>query len=437
MLPHEAAFRGRGETIPVPDALSPAAVATPAAAVPDPGPAARSPFVRLTELLADLAPGKPALSLAVGEPRHAMPGFVGEVLAGHLDGFGRYPAGKGLPEFRRAASDWFARRYALARAPDPEREVLVLNGSREGLFFAALMARRLLSPRKHARIGARAPTVLLPNPFYAAYGAGAEAAGCESVDLPLPAGGGWLPDLDALTPDLLDRSVALYFASPANPQGTIAPRAYLERLVTLCRAHEVMVFADECYSEIWLGEAPPTGILEVAGPDFGGVVAFNSLSKRSSLPGLRCGFCAGEAHFIEAFADFRNVAAPQVPEPLQWVGIAALGDEAHVNERRDLYRAKFDLADAVLGGHFDYQRPDGGFFLWLNVAGLRSDRFSAGEEAARLLWRREGLRTVPGGYLCRSGADGRNPGADYLRIALVQDLATTQEALPRLLAGLS
>ncbi|WP_454684063.1 aminotransferase class I/II-fold pyridoxal phosphate-dependent enzyme [Ancylobacter moscoviensis] len=405
--------------------------------VSDPGPAARSPFVRLTELLADITPSRPPLSLAVGEPRHAMPGFVGDVLAAHLDGFGRYPAGKGLPEFRRAAADWFARRYALARAPDPEREVLVLNGSREGLFFAALMARRLASPEKRARIGARPPVVLLPNPFYAAYGAGAEAAGCESADLPLPAGGGWLPDLDALTPDLLDRAVALYFASPANPQGTIAPRAYLERLVALCRAHEVLVFADECYSEIWLGEEPPTGILEVGGAGFPGVVAFNSLSKRSSLPGLRCGFCAGDARFIEAFADFRNVAAPQVPEPLQWVGIAALADEAHVSASRDLYKAKFDVADRVLGGHFDYRRPDGGFFLWLNVAHLGGKDRGGGEAAARRLWQREGLRTVPGGYLCRSGADGRNPGADYLRIALVQDLATTEAALPRLLAGLS
>ncbi|WP_428031883.1 aminotransferase class I/II-fold pyridoxal phosphate-dependent enzyme [Ancylobacter sp.] len=423
--------------MPVPDARFPHAPAPPAGATPDAGPAARSPFVRLTELLADLAPGKPALSLAVGEPRHAMPGFVGDVLAAHLDGFGRYPAGKGLPEFRRAAGDWFARRYALPRALDPEREVLVLNGSREGLFFAALMARRLLSPHKRARIGAQEPAVLLPNPFYAAYGAGAEAAGCVSIDLPLPVDGGWLPDLDALTPQMLDRSVALYFASPANPQGTIAPRAYLERLVALCRAHEVMVFADECYSEIWLGATPPTGILEVAGADFAGVVAFNSLSKRSSLPGLRCGFCAGDARFIEAFAEFRNVAAPQVPEPIQWVGIAALADEAHVNESRDLYRAKVDIADEVFGGHFDYQRPDGGFFLWLNVAGLCTATRSAGEEAARKLWQREGLRTVPGGYLCRTGAEGRNPGADYLRIALVQDLATTQEALPRLLAGLS
>lgn len=398
----------------------------------DAGPAARSPFVRLNELLAGITPDKPALSLAVGEPRHAMPDFVGSVLAAHLDGFGRYPAGKGLPEFRRAASAWLTRRYALSRAPDAEREVLVLNGSREGLYFAALQARRLLSPAKLARIGNAQPSVLLPNPFYAAYGAGAEAAGCESVALPLPADGGWLPDLDALSPALLDRAVALYFASPANPQGTIAPRAYLERLVALCRAHEVMVLADECYSEIWLGDVPPTGILEVAGPDFDGVVTFNSLSKRSSLPGLRCGFCAGDARFIEAFGDFRNVAAPQVPEPLQHVGIAALADEAHVIASRDLYRAKFDVADAVLGGHFDYERPDGGFFLWLNVAGV-----GGGEAAARLLWQREGLRTVPGGYLCRSGPDGRNPGADYLRVALVQDIDITREALPRLLVGLS
>jgi aspartate/methionine/tyrosine aminotransferase len=414
----ETRLKGADETIP--------------AAVPDPGPAARSPFVRLTELLAGITPGKPALSLAVGEPRHAMPDFVGGVLAAHLDGFGRYPAGKGLPEFRRAAGEWFSRRYKLPRALDPEREVLVLNGSREGLFFAALMARRLISPKKRAMMGRSEPVVLLPNPFYAAYGAGAEAAGCESVDLPLPPGGGWLPDLDALTPDLLDRAIAIYFASPANPQGTIAPRAYLERLVKLCQAHEVLVFADECYSEIWLGEEPPTGILEVAGPDFEGVVAFNSLSKRSSLPGLRCGFCAGDARFIEAFGEFRNVAAPQVPEPLQWVGIAALADEAHVIASRDLYKAKFDVADAVLSGRFGYERPDGGFFLWLDVASV-----GGGEEAAKKLWQREGLRTVPGGYLCRSGADGRNPGADYLRIALVQDLATTQAALPRLLAGLS
>ncbi|MDF2995396.1 MAG: aminotransferase class [Xanthobacteraceae bacterium] len=393
----------------------------------DAGPAARSPFVRLAELLSDIAPAKPALSLAVGEPQHAMPDFVGAVLAANLPGFGRYPAGKGLPSFRKAAADWMARRYALPRPLDPEREVLVLNGSREGLFAAAILARRLASPAKQ-----KAPLVLLPNPFYAAYGAGAEAAGCESVPLPLPASGSWLPDLEALTPALLEATVAIYLASPANPQGTIAPRDYLARLVALARAHQVMVFSDECYSEIWLGDEPPTGILEVAGPDYANVVAFNSLSKRSSLPGLRCGLCAGDATFMEAFAEFRNVAAPQVPEPVQHVGIAALADEAHVIASRDLYKAKFDLADRLLAGRFGYSRPDGGFFLWLDVSAV-----GGGEAAAVRLWQREGIRTVPGGYLCRSDAAGRNPGVNYLRVALVHDLATTEDALTRLVAGLS
>lgn len=418
------------ETVPLPAAPRNVS-ANLAPAVPDPGPAARSPFIRLNELLADITPGKPPLSLAVGEPRHAMPDFVGEVLAAHLDGFGRYPAGKGLPEFRSAAAAWLARRYELPRPLDAEREVLVLNGSREGLFFAALQARRLLTPAKEAAIAAKGPAILLPNPFYAAYGAGAEAAGCESVPLPLPASGGWLPDLDALDADLLARTIALYFASPANPQGNIAPRAYLEKLVAIARAYDILILADECYSEIWLGSTPPTGILEVAGPDYKGVVTFNSLSKRSSLPGLRCGFCAGDAAFMAAFAELRNVAAPQVPEPLQWVGIAALADEVHVTASRDLYRAKFDIADQVLTGRFGYERPDGGFFLWLDVTAA-----GGGEAAARELWRREGIRTVPGGYLCRSDARGNNPGANYLRLALVQDLATTQAALPRVVAGL-
>lgn len=417
--------------VPLPTQNAPDDSPPPDALRPDPGPAARSPFIRLNDLLAGIEPGKPALSLAVGEPRGVIPPFVGEVLARSLDGFGRYPAGKGLPEFRAAAAKWYARRYALPRPLDPEREVLVLNGSREGLFFSALLARRLLPPTKARAVEAGGAAILLPNPFYAAYGAGADAAGCESVPLPLPASGGWLPDLDALSPELLARTVAIYFASPANPQGTIAPSAYLERLVALARAHEIMVFADECYSEIWLGDTPPTGILEVAGPDYAGVVSFNSLSKRSSLPGLRCGFCAGDGAFLAAFAELRNVAAPQVPEPLQQVGIAALADEAHVEASRAAYRAKFDVADQLFAGRYGYERPDGGFFLWLDVTSI-----GGGEAAAKQLWRREGLRTVPGGYLCRTGADGRNPGADYLRLALVQDLATTRAALPRVVSGL-
>src|SRR5690606_10463510 len=183
--------------------------------------------------------------------------------------------------------------------------------------------------------------------------------------------------------------------------------------------------ADECYSEIWLGDAAPAGVLEVAGKEFNGVVAFNSLSKRSNLPGLRCGFAAGDADFLAAFLEFRNVAAPQVPVPTQHVAVEAYADEVHVEENRRLYRAKFDLADRILGERYRYRRPDGGFFLWLDIEG-------DDETAARELWRMSGLRVVPGSYLGHTNADGTNPGAGYVRAALVDDLDTTAQALRRL-----
>lgn len=386
----------------------------------------RSPFVRLADLLASITPARPPLSAAVGEPQHAMPDFVRAVLDDAIQGFGRYPRAEGLPAFRTAAADWLGRRYDLVRPVDPQREVLVLNGSREGLVSAAQVARR----RGPERDGA--PVMLLPNPFYAAYAAGAELAGCEPVVMPTTRDSGWLPDLDALDPALLARAVALFLASPANPQGAVASRDYLARLLARTRAHGVWLFSDECYSEVYLGDEAPPGILEVCEGDFSGVVAFNSLSKRSSLPGLRCGFCAGDAEFLRDFLSLRWVAAPQVPEPMQQVAIAALADEAHVEASRALYRAKFDLADQMLAGRFGYERPAGGFFLWLDVS-----QVGGGEAAALRLWRTQGLRTVPGGYLARRGADGLNPGEAYLRVALVQDLDTCAEVLQRLIAGLS
>src|SRR5499425_759404 len=189
----------------------------------------RSPFVRLRELLADIPPGKPAISLAVGEPQHAVPSFVGPVLAAHLAEFGRYPMNKGLEEYCHAVSGWLSRRFDLPRPIDPEREVLVLNGSREGLFLAALAAERWVNGR------AGRPAILMPNPFYGAYEAGATAAHCEAVYLPATAANGFLPDLDSLTDDLLRRTVAFYLASPANPQGSVADPAYFKRLVDLAQ----------------------------------------------------------------------------------------------------------------------------------------------------------------------------------------------------------
>jgi aspartate/methionine/tyrosine aminotransferase len=381
----------------------------------------RSGFVRLTELLAGIEPGKPPINLSVGEPHHPMPDFVGPALAQNLDGFGRYPMTRGIDPFRVAVASWLDRRYRLERTVDPEREVIVLSGSREGLFLAAITARRYTLDR-----GER-PAILLPNPFYMAYFAGARAAGCEPVALPATRSTGFLPDYDAVPDELLRRTVAIYLCSPANPQGAVLPRATLDRIVARARAAGAMIFVDECYSEIWLGDAPPTGVLEVAGKNFDGVVAFNSLSKRSSLPGLRCGFAAGDPDFLAAFMELRNVAAPQVPAPVQHVAIEAYGDETHVDENRRLYRAKFDLADRILAGRYDYRRPGGGFFLWLDVREFGDD-----ETAAREFWRKSGVRVVPGSYLGHTNADGGNPGAGYVRAALVDDLASTEQALHRL-----
>jgi N-succinyldiaminopimelate aminotransferase len=385
---------------------------------------ARSPFVRLAELLADVKPGKPVVNIAVGEPQHPIPPFVGPVLAAHLNDFGRYPANPGTERFRAAAAGWLNRRYRLARPVDPVTEILVLSGTREGLFLAAIAAKR--------HIGARPgrPAMLIPNPFYAVYAAGAIAADCEPVYLDATAANGFLPDLDALSSDLLARTVAVYLASPANPQGSIADKDYLARLVALARRHGFMVFADECYSEIYWKDAPP-GTLEVAGPDFANVAVFHSLSKRSSLPGMRIGFVAGDKRFIKPFLDLRSVAAPQVPVPAQEVAIAAYADEAHVEENRALYRAKFDLADQIIGNRYGYKRPPGGFFLWLDVS-----RHGGSEGAAVTLWKDAGLRVLPGNYAARAQADGSNPGDGYIRIAMVQDRETTAEALHRLVAVL-
>ena len=380
----------------------------------------RSPFARLTELLTPYQPGKPLIALSLGEPQHPLPGFVGPVLANHIVDFGRYPIAKGIEPFRRAAANWLGNRFSLPRAVDPESEILVLNGSREGLFFAAITAARFVSPRQGR------PAILLPNPFYPAYGAGARAAGCEAIYLPTPRSNGFLPDLDSLDDATLARTVAIYLASPANPQGAVASPDYFTRLINLAGRFGFMVLSDECYSEIYTREAPGS-ILECAGPDFANVVAFQSLSKRSNLPGMRVGFAAGDKKFLSMFHELRNVAAPQVPVPLQHVAVAAYGDEAHVEENRRLYRIKFDLADQILGNRFGYFRPAGGFCVWLDVSA------QGGDEAATVkLYEEGGVRVVPGSYLARKQADGSNPGTGYIRLALVQDSETTAEALHRL-----
>jgi N-succinyldiaminopimelate aminotransferase len=384
----------------------------------------RSPFARLTDLLKGLEPGKPLINLSLGEPQHPVPDFVGPVLSKHATEFGRYPIAKGIEPFRRAAATWLGTRFDLPRPIDPETEVLVLSGSREGLFFAAIAAARFVGQRPGT------PAILLPNPFYPAYAAGTDAAGCERVLLPTTPDNGFLPDLDAIDEATLARTVAFFLASPANPQGAVASPAYFRRLKQLADRHGFIVLSDECYSEIYTGAAPGS-ILECAGPDYANVAVFQSLSKRSNLPGMRVGFVAGDKKFLTRMHELRNVAAPTVPVPLQHVAVAAYGDEAHVEDNRARYRIKFDLADQILGSRFGYKRPAGGFCIWLDVSA------HGGDEAATVkLFTEGGVRVIPGSYLARRQPDGSNPGAGYIRVALVQESEITAEALHRIVGVL-
>lgn len=386
-----------------------------------------SPFVRLAALLEGMSPGEPVIDMTVGEPRHPLPDFVAAVLAEATALFGKYPPIRGTDALRQAIGEWLGRRYpVLAGKIDPERHILPLCGSREGLFSAVFpaLARKATVPR---------PAIFIPNPFYHTYSASAEAAGCEPVFLPAPAESGFLPDLSDVPEADLDRAVALFLCSPSNPQGAVADETYIAHAIRLARQHNFMLFADECYAEIY-AETPPTGSLEVAvraTGDFANVVSFQSLSKRSNLPGLRSGFAAGDSDFIAALGSFRNVVGPQMPLPIQHVSVALWQDEAHVEANRDLYRVKFDAASRILDGRFGYQRPAGAFFLWLDMSA-----HGGGEAAAKTLWKQCGVKLLPGRYLARDRAEGENPGAGFVRVALVDDLATTEEGLTRMVAGL-
>jgi N-succinyldiaminopimelate aminotransferase len=369
-------------------------------------------FPRLRTLLAGTRPGGPELAMTIGEPQHPVPFQVAKLVGRHVAEFGRYPPNDGAPELLEAIAGWIARRHGVT--VDPATRILALNGTREGLFAAALA----LSPED--KRGAR-PVVLVPNPFYQAYGAGALAVGAELVPVPATAATGFLPDYAALPPALLDRVTLAYLCSPANPQGAVASEAHLARLLALAERHDFRLLCDECYSEIYRDTPPPGALAAAAGADPERVVVFNSLSKRSSVPGLRSGFAAGGPRSIAAMKRLRAYGGAPLPLPLQRAAAALWSDERHVGMNRTLYAAKFTVADGVLADFPGYARPEAGFFLWLRVGD--------GEAAALRLWRETGVQVLPGAYLGRATAEAPNPGEGYIRVALVADTAAVERGL--------
>ena len=369
-------------------------------------------FPRLRKLLDSHAAGGPTIQMTIGEPRHPMPDFVGPILAANLAGFGSYPNNDGTPELLSAISGWIARRYGVEMAPE---NIMALNGTREGLFNAALA----VAPETK---NGKTPVFLIPNPFYQVYTVAAVTSGAEPCYVPATAQTGFLPDYAGLPADVLDRTTIAYICSPANPQGAVASHAYWADLLRLAEKHDFRIFADECYAEVWR-TAPPPGILEVAqeiGADPERVFTFHSLSKRSNLPGLRSGFVAGGAKAITQIRKLRSFAGAPLPQPIQAVSAAAWADEAHVTASRALYHAKFQVAAEVFSGLQGFNLPEGGFFLWLPV--------EDGEEATLRLWQKTGVRVLPGAYLSRE-ANGFNPGKAYIRAALVGPKDETQRGL--------
>jgi N-succinyldiaminopimelate aminotransferase len=380
------------------------------------------PFERLRALLAGAVPpsDRPHVALSIGEPRHAPPPFVAAELTRALDTLGSYPLVAGLPELRTAIARWLENRFGLpAASVDPESMVLPVNGTREALFAFAQAVVDASRP---------SPVVLMPNPFYQIYEGAALLAGAAPVYLDCNPAAGYLPDLDAVPRGTWRRCQLLFLCSPGNPTGAVMPEAYLRRALEIADRHGFVIASDECYSEIYADESrPPPGLLQAAHASgrrgFERCVVFHSLSKRSSVPGLRSGFVAGDPRLLEGFRLYRTYHGCAVPLHTQRASLPAWQDEAHVVENRRLYRAKFAAVVPLLGEVLDVESPAGAFYLWPEVGD--------DEAFARGLFEQEHVTVLPGSYLARDTAAG-NPGRGRVRISLVASVEDCVEAATRI-----
>ncbi|MGD2112143.1 MAG: succinyldiaminopimelate transaminase, partial [Gammaproteobacteria bacterium] len=325
------------------------------------------PFERLARLYSDVTPpaGLREISLSIGEPRHATPGFIAEEVITHLHGLSGYPSTRGSNSLRAAIADWLTARFALPAASiDPGSMVLPVNGTREALFaFAQCTIDRRTAPR-----------VLMPNPFYQIYEGAALLAGAEPVFLDTTRETGYRPDLDSVPQEIWARCQLVYICTPGNPTGAVMPVGQLQQLIRLADAHDFVIASDECYSEIYPegGTAPPGLLAAAAGmgrADYRRCLVFHSLSKRSSVPGLRSGFVAGDAALVANFLRYRTYHGCAMPPATQAASLRAWQDERHVVENRRLYTEKFDAVLAILGPLLDVQRPEAGFYLWVPTPG--------------------------------------------------------------------
>ena len=399
------------------------------------------PFERLARLKAGAVPpaGLAHIAMSIGEPQHEAPAFVLETLRGALDKLGSYPVTAGLPEFRGACARWLERRFKLpAGCVAADTMVLPVNGTREAL-FAFVQA---VVDDRHSGGGRGSggePLVLMPNPFYQIYEGAALLAGAEPYMLNTTAATGYTPDLDAVPEAVWRRCQVLFLCSPGNPTGSVLSLEYLRRALELAERYDFVIAADECYTEIYLDEsAPPPGLLQAcvaAGHDrFQRCVVFHSLSKRSSVPGLRSGFVAGDPEIVKPFLLYRTYHGSAMAVPTQLASIAAWQEDEHAAANRRLYQEKFARVLPILAPVMNVEKPAGAFYLWPDVGG-DDERFT------RELFARKNITVLPGRYLARGGAGpgvevSDNPGVGRVRISLVPPVAQCVEAAERIRAFL-
>jgi len=381
------------------------------------------PFERLRQLFAGVTPpaAYSAISLGMGEPRHATPPFIKEALVAGLDGLANYPATAGEPRLREAFAGWLQRRYGLA--VDAATQVLPINGSREALFA---FAQTVVDPSKGDAL------VVSPNPFYQIYEGAALLAGATPYFAPSDPARNFAVDWDSVPESVWQRTQLLFVCSPGNPTGAVMPLAEWEKLFALSDRHGFVIASDECYSEIYFRDEPPLGGLEAAAKlgrhDFRRLLAFTSLSKRSNVPGLRSGFVAGDAALVKSFLLYRTYHGSAMGPAVQNASLAAWNDEAHVVENRAMYREKFAQVTPLLEPVMDVHLPDAGFYLW---AGVPAHLGMSDTEFARTLLAQYNVTVLPGSYLAREVA-GANPGAQRVRMALVAETAQCVEAAQRI-----
>lgn len=379
------------------------------------------PFEKLRQLFAGVTANAAwrEIRLSIGEPQHATPSLIKEALIGGLDGLANYPTTLGNAALRQAIAAWLQRRYQLP-AIDSETQVLPVNGSREALFA---FAQAVVDGRRGTT-----PLVVCPNPFYQIYEGAAYLAGAEPRFLNTVPENDYAFDFTTLGDDEWPRVQLLYVCSPGNPTGKVLQIEDWRQLFALADRYGFVIAADECYSEIYFDEAhPPLGCLQAAhllGRGFERLVMFSSLSKRSNVPGMRSGFVAGDAALLKSFLLYRTYHGNAMSPAVQTASVAAWNDEAHVIANRRLYREKFAAVTPLLADVLATKTPNAGFYLWARTP-------IADDEFARRLLADYNVVVLPGSYLARP-AQGTNPGADFIRIALVAPLADCVEAAGRI-----